>query len=125
MNETASCILIVEDDPSFTYLIQRYAEKSGLRMVNTPQGEDALALAQKAKPAAIMLDIALPGINGWEVLRILKGHPDTRDIPVVMCSGFEEEARSFEEGADGYLRKPVRYQDFLLAMAGVGLTTRL
>jgi len=122
MVETSPPILmIVEDDPSFVYLMQRYVTKCGLQMVSAGSGEEALALARQEKPAVIVLDIALPGMNGWEVLRSLKDNGGTCHIPVVMCSGLEEVRCALREGADGYMQKPVRYGQFLKMMENIGV----
>ena len=118
-------LLIVEDDPEDLYLIRRHAQSSGCRMVNTGLGEEAVALARQEKPAVILLDIQLPGINGWEVLWELKAESVTHPIPVLMFSGFDEVERSQAQGATGYLKKPVRYQDFLDALAEVGVRPSL
>ena len=88
-------------------------------------GEEAVALAQQEKPLAIVLDIALPGMDGWEVLRALRSNVSTSDIPVVMCSALEEEAYGREAGADGYLHKPVLYPAFRSALIDVGLNISL
>jgi len=117
-------VLLVEDDLLFTYLIERYAARGGFMLVSTTRGEEALALAQSEKPAVIVLDIMLPGMDGWEVLRLLKSSPATRDIPVVLCSALDEEARGLEAGADGYLHKPVLYRDFLAMLEEVEVLPR-
>jgi CheY-like chemotaxis protein len=114
-------VLLVEDDPAFIYLIQRYADKGGCRLVSTARGDEALELARREWPVLILLDIMLPGMDGWQVLRELKADASTSGIPVVLCSALSEEARGVEEGADGYLRKPVLYQDFMAALKDAGI----
>jgi CheY-like chemotaxis protein len=114
-------MLIVEDDPAFIYLIYRYCIRAGLSLVSTSRGEEALDLARKERPALILLDIRLPGMDGWEVLRELKTDPTTTDIPVVLCSALSEEERAIEEGADGYLRKPVQYRDIVAVLEKAGV----
>ena len=118
----ASTIMIIGDDSDFSYLMQRYVRQSGHQMVVAGLGEEAVALARREKPVVIMLEADLPDKTGWDVLRALKADRATCDIPVVICSWLDEEARSLAEGADGYLRKPVMYRDFLAALveAGVG-----
>src|SRR5262245_52817108 len=96
---THPTVLIVEDDPQSVYLLQRYLRSTGCRVVSTSLGEEALALAQQEKPTAIVLDIALPGMNGWEVLRALRSNVSTSNIPVVLCSALEEAERGREAGA--------------------------
>jgi len=117
-------ILVIEDEPSFIYLMQRYAAKSGWRIVVASEGREALRLVQEERPTVIMLDIALPGMDGWQVLEALKADHSTRDIPVVMCSGLEEVRRSLHRGAVGYLQKPVLYQDFVQAVTSAGISPR-
>jgi len=108
-----STLLLVEDDANFPYLIRRYARKSGCRVVHVSLGEKALDLARRVEPVLILLDVALPRMDGWQVLEALRADPDTEDIPVVICSGWDEGLRIWaERGADGYLQKPVSYHDF-------------
>lgn len=113
-------ILIVEDDPAVNYLMRRYAEKCGCRAVSTCFGQEALTLAGQEKPAVIVLDIAMPEMNGWQVLHGLKNNPRTRDIPVVLCAALHEEHRERTDVA-GYLRKPVMYWDFVSTLVEVGI----
>ena len=112
-------IMIVGDDADFSYLMQRYVRRGGYRMVVAGSDEDALALACQNRPAAIVLEADLPGAPGWDILQALKGDQTTRDIPVLICSWSDQEERSLMEGAAGYLRKPVLYEDFLVALEGV------
>jgi CheY-like chemotaxis protein len=115
MNEQHSppTVMVVEDDRDCIYLWERYASTVGYHVVGTSRGEEALTLAQREKPALVILDIMLPGMDGWKVLQSLKTDPTTQDIPVVMCSALDEQARAVLEGADGYLRKPVRLCEFV------------
>jgi CheY-like chemotaxis protein len=119
MGDAVAKIMVVGDDPSFCYLMRRYALKSAHPIVFAYLGEDALALARRENPAAIMLEVGLPGTMGWNVLRLLKANQATCDIPVVLCSWLDEEDCSLEEGADVYLRKPILYEDFLAALADI------
>jgi len=90
-------------------------------MVSTRLGEEALTLAQQAQPAVIVLDVDFPGTASWDMLKALKTDRTTRDIPVVMCSVLEQEARGLEAGAEVCLSKPVMYYDFLTALADAGV----
>jgi CheY-like chemotaxis protein len=109
--------LIVEDNIACVYLWRRYTKETGFRSIDTSSGKEALGLARREQPALVVLDVTLPDIQGWEVLRALKADPITRDIPVLMSSGFCEEERSAIEGADAYLRKPVLYDRFVEVLA--------
>src|SRR5205809_127121 len=96
--------------------MERYVRRSGFRPVFTTQGENAVALVRQEQPAVIVLDLGLPGMNGWEVLRALKADADTQKIPVILYSGLNEAENGRESGAVAYLQKPVYYQDFLDAL---------
>ncbi len=114
-------IMIAANDPNLIYLLQRYAEESGFRTIKTGWGEDVLDLAQKTKPAMIILEIELPGTKGWEILRWLKAEPATYNIPIVVYSWLDEEVCSQVEGVAGYLQKSVLYDDFLAALKHAGV----
>jgi CheY-like chemotaxis protein len=114
-------IMVVGDDSSFCYLMRRYANKSTHRIMFAYSGEEALALARRERPAVVVLEAGRPGTMGWSVLRALRADQATRGIPVVLCSWWDEEEQGLEEGADVYLRKPILYEDFLTALADVGI----
>jgi urea transport system substrate-binding protein len=118
---TGATIMVVGDDSSFCYLMRRYANKSTHRIVFAYSGEEALALAWRETPAVVVLEVGRPGTMGWSVLQALRADQVTRDIPVVLCSWWDEEEQGLEEGADVYLRKPILYEDFLTALADVGI----
>jgi len=118
---SAAKIMVVGDDASFCYLMRRYALKSAHPIVFAYLGEDALALAQRENPAAIVLEVGSPGTMGWSVLRMLRSHQATCHIPVVLCSWLDQEDNSMAEDADVYLRKPILYEDFLAALAAIGI----
>lgn len=112
--------MIVEDDINSMCLMERFTCISGCCPLSTARGENVLIIAEQERPAAIFLEIRLPGISGWEILHDLKADPITCRIPVIICTALNEAARAREAGA-GYLHKPVYYQDFLTALAEVGI----
>ncbi|OFY16844.1 MAG: hypothetical protein A2X11_00495 [Bacteroidetes bacterium GWE2_42_24] len=101
-------LLIVEDDVNFARVLSGEAKNKGFKVLAAPTGEEGIELAIKFKPAAIILDINLPGIDGWAVLDELKQNPSTRHIPVHMMSAYEETIDAFRKGAIGYLTKPAQ-----------------
>ena len=117
-------VMIVEDNSSFIYMMERYAQKSRCQVIVTRRSIDALALAKKETPAVIMLDVFMPEMNGWQVLQALRSDPITRNIPIVLCSALDEEVCGQAEGADYYLRKPILYRDFVSALTSVGIRIR-
>ncbi|MFZ6027775.1 MAG: response regulator, partial [Chloroflexota bacterium] len=100
-------LLIVEDDPTFAKVVLDYAHKKGFKAIAASDGESALALCKAHAPAGIVLDLNLPGMNGWDVLDALKGDPDLRHIPVHIMSAENEDLSAYQRGAMGFLTKPV------------------
>ncbi len=120
MSQPASLrVMLVEDDPQFIYLVQRYVRTSGCQLVEARSGSDVLHLALSERPHLILLDMGPRPGDRWRVLAALKADPIARTIPVFVCSAGELAADECEEQAEGYLLKPVMYEDFLAALARV------
>lgn len=100
-------ILLVDDDPTIHDLLGRFLSKEGFQVVSAYQGEDAIRIAKEIHPTAITLDIMMPGMDGWAVLKRLKGDPETADIPVIMASMLQNEDLGYAVGASEVLSKPV------------------
>lgn len=100
-------VLIIEDDLNFAGILLKQANSKGFKCLAAASGEDGLALAEKYKPHAILLDIDLPGIDGHKVLAELKNTPSVRHIPVHIISVNERTIDPIKEGAVEYLTKPV------------------
>jgi CheY-like chemotaxis protein len=101
-------ILVVEDDPTFAKILYNQCKDRGFKCVASPTGEYGIVIADKLVPHAIILDIRLPGIDGWRVLELLKENPNTRHIPVHIMSGDNETIAASSRGAIGYLTKPIQ-----------------
>lgn len=115
-DEGLKTMLIIEDDPEFANILSNFFKKHGYRAVVAPTGEDGIKYVIDTKPAAIILDIALPGIDGWAVMHELKSNPETRHIPVHIMSGHDYSLKGLEKGAVGYLTKPVSISDLEKAL---------
>ena len=100
-------ILVVEDDLNFAKTLRTFCRDKNFKFLHSGDGETGLQLAKEYIPDAIILDIKLPGIDGWCVLDSLKENPHLRHIPVHMMSAMEETIDAFQKGAIGYLMKPV------------------
>lgn len=100
-------ILVVEDDPAVAKLLALYLNQDGYSVIHAYNGEEAIEKAQELRPFAITLDIMLPQIDGWEVLKKLKTLPATRDIPVIIVSIVENPTLGFSLGAVDYFTKPI------------------
>ena len=96
-------------------------QDQGLATVTAPTGERALAILRDRAPAAVVLDIRLPGIDGWEVLARVKESPDLAHVPVIVVSIVDERGRGFALGAHDYLVKPVRREALSTALRRAGL----
>jgi DNA-binding response OmpR family regulator len=93
------------------------------QVLQARDGVEALALIRRAAPAAVVLDLRLPRLDGWQVLTELKADALTADIPVVIASVDDDRARGLELGAEVYLQKPVRRDQLLDALRRVGVLT--
>ena len=102
-----STILVIDDDPEACELIERNLTKDGFRVVTATSGEQGLRLAHDIQPAAITLDVMMPDMDGWAVLRALKADPVLRHIPVIMLTMMDDRSRGYSLGAVDYLTKPV------------------
>lgn len=102
-----SRILVVEDDPGAWELIAGALASAGYTPVHARHAEEAVRLATSFRPLAITLDIVLPGVDGWEVLRRLKTDEATRDVPVVIVSRIDQRDLAVAMGAEDYILKPV------------------
>jgi signal transduction histidine kinase/DNA-binding response OmpR family regulator len=99
-------LLIIDDDPNFTGILKDRARQSGFKVIAAGDGESGLGLARDLKPSAILLDINLPGINGWAVLDRLKHDPQIRHIPVYILAVSPDHACSaLKLGARKYVEK--------------------
>jgi CheY-like chemotaxis protein len=99
-------VLVVDDEPQTREVLARGLEKDGFAVTTAGSGEEALRLAAETRPDVISLDVLMPGMDGWTVLRALKADPRTADIPVVMISMLDSQAMGYALGAADYLLKP-------------------
>jgi PAS domain S-box-containing protein len=100
-------ILVIDDDPVVRDLMSRSLTKLGFRTVAGKTGAEALELAKKVRPLLITLDVMMPEMNGWSVLKQLKADSGTAEIPVIMITIVDNEPMGVDLGASGYLIKPV------------------
>jgi two-component system response regulator MtrA len=104
-----SLVLIADDDADILLLVKAVLERSGYEVVAASDGAEALASVRARKPDLAVLDIAMPEVDGLEVLRRLRADPTTSELPVVLLSARAQEAdveRGFAIGASAYLKKP-------------------
>jgi signal transduction histidine kinase/CheY-like chemotaxis protein len=118
-------ILVIEDDPSAVRLLRTYLEGDGYQVRVASDGPSGLASARANPPAAIILDILLPGADGWEILREFKADAALRDLPVVIVTVLDERGLGLALGAVDYFLKPVDRTALLDRLARYTFTTKV
>jgi DNA-binding response OmpR family regulator len=107
-------ILVVDDDPNSLDIARTYLESRGYVVATALDGKEALAKLEQIRPAVVLLDVMMPGMDGWEVARLIKNHPDYKDVRVVMLtarSDFQDKHEGLRAGADDYIVKPIRLEE--------------
>jgi CheY-like chemotaxis protein/anti-sigma regulatory factor (Ser/Thr protein kinase) len=117
----APSVVVVEDDRASLELTSLYLDGAGIRVVPVRSGAEGLAEVRRQCPAAVVLDIRMPGTDGWQVLEQLKADPSTAAIPVVVATVLDERSRAMALGAAEYLVKPLASEDVLGALRRVGV----
>ncbi len=119
-------ILLVDDDPALLMLLRKSLGLQGHSALSAQSGEAAIALAKKVNPTLIILDVSMPGLNGFEICEHLKQNDDTCKIPIMFLSGsqiFEDKLMGLKLGAVDFISKPVEFQE-LNARVGTQLKLR-
>jgi DNA-binding response OmpR family regulator len=111
---TAQTILVVDDDPEIVTMLSLRLGKRGYRVLTAVDGVQALIAAKRERPALVILDVMMPGKNGWEVARALKQDPVTEAIKVVMLTAIGEQVNELTSplyGADAHIDKPFEFEE--------------
>lgn len=109
-------ILIVDDSPTEMYKLTAMLEKHGHVVLKAENGADGVALARQEKPDAVLMDIVMPGLNGFQATRQLTKDSTTQNIPVIMVTTKDQETDKVwgtRQGAKGYLTKPVEEESLV------------
>jgi len=114
-------VLLVDDDRASLDLHSAYLDGFPTNVLRARDGIEALEVARKELPAAVVLEIGLPRLDGWQVLTELKADPATATIPVVIATDVDDRARGLALGAKVYLRKPIRREELVDALQQVGV----
>jgi len=115
-------VLVVEDTPSERALMSHYLQEGGYSVIGAPSGKEGLDKAIAQKPDVIVSDIVMPGISGFELCRKLKRTPETKQVPVVLCSSKKQNIDrmwGMKQGAKAYLTKPYTRDELLAAVQQV------
>jgi DNA-binding response OmpR family regulator len=111
---TQAPILVVDDDPNSLDIVRTYLEAHGYAVATALDGKEALLRLEEVRPAVVLLDVMMPGMDGWEVARVIKNHPEFASVRVVMLtarSDFSDKHEGLRAGADDYLVKPIRLEE--------------
>jgi signal transduction histidine kinase/DNA-binding response OmpR family regulator len=117
-------VLLVEDDPRSVQLLTVYLRAANFDVAVAPDGEDGLKMARALHPSAIILDIMLPRIDGWDFLARAKADPEIAGIPVIIVSVLDERGKGIALGAAEYIVKPVRREDLMAALQHPALVSK-
>ncbi|EKQ71302.1 response regulator with CheY-like receiver domain and winged-helix DNA-binding domain [Leptolyngbyaceae cyanobacterium JSC-12] len=115
-------ILIVDDTPSEMELIRHYLQESGYSVIGVVNANAALNQAIEHQPDAVITDVVMPGLSGFELCRSLKRHPVTEKTPIIICTSKSQEIDrlwGMKQGADFYLTKPFTREQLLRAVQAV------
>jgi CheY-like chemotaxis protein len=114
--ESNATILVVDDNSDNVEILRAFLTSRGFSVEAAADGRSALARMEEIKPDLVLLDVMMPGMDGWEVCRVIKQHPSlghTRVVMVTAKGGFEDKYEGLRSGADDYVVKPVDFPDLL------------
>ncbi|MCB1035998.1 MAG: response regulator, partial [Acidobacteria bacterium] len=117
-----SRILVVDDEPGVLRVIQLTLEDYGHQVVATEDPETVMGLVQDVRPDAVILDVMMPGVSGWEILQAIRKDASTERLPVVMLSALgevEHRVRGLRQGADDYIKKPFDPEELVARVEGL------
>ena len=118
-------VLVIEDDPAAQELLRRHLEGAGYAVITTASGRQGLAWMRDVHPDAVILDILLPDLDGWEILQLAKSDAATRSIPIMVVSVVDDRQLGLALGAVDYFVKPVSRERLLEGLGRLTFTTKV
>jgi DNA-binding response OmpR family regulator len=109
-------VLIVEDERSISMVLGAYLRRAGLEVDQAYDGQRALTLFEQGKPSLVLLDIMLPGVDGWSVLKFIR---ERSDCPVIIISALDNREAGFKAGANDYICKPFVAEEVVVRVQAV------
>jgi two-component system, cell cycle response regulator DivK len=112
----SKCILLIEDQEDNRRIVRDLLASVGYDLIEALTGEDGVALAERHRPDLILMDVLLPGMNGYEATRLIKAKPDLRQIPIIAVTSYAlsgDDIQALEAGCDAYIAKPFSPRELL------------
>jgi len=116
-------ILVVDDSATERHMLKDLLTKAGYDVFSSENGEDAIVKARQMKPDLILMDVVMPGLNGFQATRAISRDPETKAIPVIMCTSKSQETDKIwglRQGAKDYVVKPIDREALLAKIASLG-----
>ena len=116
-------VLIVDDSPTERFFLNELLTKQGYAVSMAENAEEAMIKVKAVMPDLILMDVVMPGLNGFQATRAISRDPDTRAIPIILCTSKSQETDKIwgmRQGARDYIVKPVRRDELLAKIAAVG-----
>jgi DNA-binding response OmpR family regulator len=107
-------VMVVDDDPNALDIVRTFLESRGYEVATASDGNEALSLLEEVQPSLVLLDVMMPGMDGWEVARVIKNHPNfgrTRVVMLTARSDFADKHEGLRAGADDYIVKPIQLKE--------------
>lgn len=109
-------VLIIDDSPTEVYVLQNILENNGFTVISADNAEEGIAMANSNKPDLILMDVVMPGMNGFQATRALTKDPETAHIPIIIVTTKDQETDrvwGLRQGAKDYISKPVTEDDLI------------
>jgi twitching motility two-component system response regulator PilH len=116
-------ILIVDDSPTERHVLNDMLSKAGYEVVASDNGEDAILKARQVHPDLILMDVVMPGLNGFQATRAISRDAETRTIPIILCTSKSQETDKIwgmRQGARDYVVKPINKDELLAKIVALG-----
>ncbi len=113
---TINTILVVDDSPTDRHILSRMLTKNGYQVGTAVSGEEGVLKIKQYMPDLVLMDVVMPGINGFQATRMLARDDETRHIPVILCTSKDQETDKIwglRQGARAYITKPIKVEDLL------------
>ena len=116
-------ILVVDDSPTERFAMTEILSSNGYQVITAESGEEAVVKSKQELPDLILMDVVMPGMNGYQATRTISRDEATRSIPIIMCTSKGQETDKIwgmRQGAFDYLVKPIDHDELLVRIAGLG-----